>query len=91
MPTVVCQYWEESERGWGVRPEGFSLHLSMKDRDVFVNKHNESLPKDHVPDEYTRISGDPKPLDVPASVAKKIKKPGSWFSGTPDKLIGKKK
>lgn len=87
MPLVIIQYWEESERGWDVRPDGFSLHLSMKDRDAFVSKHNEALPKDHVPDEYTRISGDPKPLDVPASVAKKIKKPGTWFSGNLSTLI----
>lgn len=25
---VICQKWEESERGWGTRPNGYSLHLA---------------------------------------------------------------
>ena len=26
---VVCQLWEESERGWGVRPDGYSLQACL--------------------------------------------------------------
>jgi hypothetical protein len=91
MPLVVCQHWREYERGWGSRPDGFSLHRTMADRDAFIERHNKALPKDHVPDEYTRNEGEPRPLDVPASVSRKIKGIGTWFTGTPDKLIGKKK
>ena len=36
---VVCQYWEESERGWGVRPDGCSLHLTEADRKQFIKEY----------------------------------------------------
>ena len=87
MPIVVCQYWDESERGWGVRPDGFSLHRTMADLDAFVKEHNDRLPTDYIPDEYTRVSGEPKALDVPKSIAKAIKGNGKWFIGTPERLI----
>jgi hypothetical protein len=34
---VVYQSWLESERGWGVRPDGYSLHLSLGDRKRFID------------------------------------------------------
>ena len=86
----VCQFWEESERGWGVRPDGFSLHLSMADHAAYVKEHNDALPKGYVPDEYTRVSGSAHPIDLPAGVVRKIKGHGTWFSGTPETLMGEK-
>lgn len=53
---VVCQKWEESERGWGVRPDGYSLHLTEADLENYIRAHNRALPKE-VPDEYDRPSG----------------------------------
>ncbi len=55
---VVCQKWEESERGWGVRPDGYSLHLTEADLENYIRAHNRALPKE-VPDEYDRPSGTP--------------------------------
>jgi hypothetical protein len=36
MPNVVIQNWEESERGWGVRPDGYTIHPNRAHRDAFV-------------------------------------------------------
>ncbi|MFA6461851.1 MAG: hypothetical protein WCV90_06305 [Candidatus Woesearchaeota archaeon] len=55
---VVKQEWDESERGWGIRPDGYSLHLSVEDRQQFIKDYWGTMP-DSVPDEYSRPSGDP--------------------------------
>lgn len=56
--TVVCQDWEESERGWGVRPDGFTLHLTVEDHAAFVEKFAKQFHSaKEAPDEYTRTSG----------------------------------
>lgn len=62
MYTVFCQQWEESERGWGVRPDGFSLHLSVEDAKAFASdfmKNQRRLLGEAVPDEYERPCGEP--------------------------------
>jgi hypothetical protein len=55
--VVYIQPWEETERGWGTRPDGISIHRS---EDV-VSKHcNEIMDEQEqrfgseVPDEYSR-------------------------------------
>lgn len=61
--SIIHQLWEESERGWGVRPDGYSHHLSYQDRSVFIKEYWDSMP-DEVPDEYSRSSGDLKEVQV---------------------------
>jgi len=62
---VVCQDWEESERGWGVRPDGFTLHLTMDNRDAYVNGYCRTFHTEaQAPDEYTRVSGDPRLVEA---------------------------
>lgn len=61
--VVVCQRWEESERGWGVRPDGFSLHIHPGDREAFIERHWDELPVE-TPDEYDRPSGEPFEVGV---------------------------
>ena len=61
--VVVRQNWEESERGWGVRPDGYSLHLTQSDRNVFVRAYWDSMPGE-VPDEYERPTGETFPIEV---------------------------
>jgi hypothetical protein len=53
---VLRQDWEESERGWGTRPDGYSLHLHEDDREAFIKAYWDSMP-DHAPAEYSRPSG----------------------------------
>lgn len=51
---VVCQDWVEHERGWGSRPDGYSLHLTFADRDIYVEGFNSTYNNRVVtPDEYT--------------------------------------
>lgn len=45
--------WEESERGYGTRPDGFSLHVSEDDGKEFVANFHKSLPM-IVPHTYSR-------------------------------------
>lgn len=80
-PTVtsypaVLQEWEESERGWGVRPDGATLHLTQTDRDIYVDGFNKEFnpPMDEAPDEYRRVSGPPRNIRVtPAAYAALIR------------------
>lgn len=56
MNRCLIQFWEESERNWGVRPDGCSLHLDS-------NEHNNYLSfiysnrEDNTPNEYERVIG----------------------------------
>ena len=68
---VLCQKWEESERGWGTRPDGYSLHLSEADRKCFIKEHWGRLP-DEVPDEYSRPSGTPYWCEVDEKAKRKV-------------------
>lgn len=68
---VVVQKWEVSERGWGCRPDGNSLHGAESDRVNFIRAHNATLP-DAVPDEYSRPCGSPYEVDIAALA------PGQW-------------
>lgn len=71
MKFVYCLLWEESERGWGVRPDGASLHLSTEDSAQFVKAYWAQQP-DEVPDEYSRPSGKPKLIEVDDETYEKI-------------------
>lgn len=77
--TIVVQKWEESERGWGCRPDGWTMHLTMEARDAYVvlyAKRQDAQFKSQgghgVPDEYTRPSGTPYPMDVDEETYNKI-------------------
>ena len=60
---VIRQDWEESERGWGVRPDGYTLHLTLEDHAAYVKKFYTGR-DGPVPDEYTRVSGDPRTVMI---------------------------
>lgn len=69
---AYLQYWEESERGWGVRPDGCSLHLSLDDSTKYVKNYTKTLPKE-VPDEYSRVSGPPISVFVSEVIYNRIR------------------
>jgi hypothetical protein len=84
--SVIAQDWEESERGWGTRPDGFTLHLTAEAckayvKDYYLKYNNKAV----TPDEYTRTCGDPRPIDVNATIYKKLvkhkAKNGLWGNG----------
>ncbi len=94
--TVLYQEWEESERGWGVRPDGFSLHVDRAHRDAFVTSYQKrqheyfvssGMSEDSVPDEYTRISGEPIAINIPAKILTQLDKLGGNYRGF-DRNIG---
>ena len=64
---VVCQKWEESERGWGCRPDGFSLHLSYEGLARYIKFYWDSMPNE-APDEYSKPDGTPYPVGVGDSI-----------------------
>jgi hypothetical protein len=71
---VVCQDWEESERGWGTRPDGFTLHLTEADRAAYVQGYYETFNnRPSAPDEYTRTSGKPRVVAVTEAMRKDLK------------------
>lgn len=61
--TVVVQKWEESERGWGTRPDGYSIHPDEAARERFVKAYWDDMP-DSAPDEYSRPCGTPYTAEV---------------------------
>jgi hypothetical protein len=73
-PVVIVK-WEESELGWGVRPDGYSLHLTVGDSKAFIDDYWKSMP-DEVPEEYSRpsLSSNATAVDVDEKTYKKIKK-----------------
>jgi hypothetical protein len=51
MNKCIFQYWEESERGYGVRPGGCSIHSSLEEHMNFINSIYSSR-TDKVPQGY---------------------------------------
>jgi hypothetical protein len=88
---VLYQAWEESERGWGVRPDGYSLHIDRSHRDKFVEAllkrqseyfKGRGLKDGDAPDEYTRVSGDPMPVKVTRAVYRQLVAKGGDYQGS---------
>ena len=58
MNKVLLQFWEESERGWGVRPDGASLHINAESYRKYLNNIYDSRRDiQDVPNEYARVVG----------------------------------
>ena len=74
MKKVYLQYWEESERGWGIRPDGCSLHMNPQNHKEFVSKIYEGRDPNNVPDEYERICGPLIQVEVKDSLYDKLEK-----------------
>lgn len=101
MPQAWCQQWEESEAGWGVRPDGYSLHLSQEDAQEFSRQYMENQQAYFkgkgvigVPAEYTRPSGTPYLVEVTDEVLAELstsrakKHHGKSYTGSAPKPVG---
>ena len=56
MQVVYVLPWTESERGWGVRPGGVSIHFSREAVEQYVKDHEKWQLKTYganAPDEYS--------------------------------------
>lgn len=65
--TLIKQNWREFERGWGSRPDGYTLHLDEAGRERFVDeflRKQDQRAGGHVPDEYSRPWGDATIVEV---------------------------
>ena len=65
---MYAQEWHESERGWGTRPDGYSIHAVQSDVAAYVKAYWDSMP-DFVPDEYSRPVGKPFLTEVDDDIA----------------------
>lgn len=78
MKPIVVQEWEESERGWRRRPDGFSLHLTVADAKAYAKEYWDEEKKRNskggVPDEYSRECGSPQLIDVEDIVYEAVEK-----------------
>lgn len=79
--TVIVQEWEESEAGWGCRPDGVSVHLTLEDAKIYSDEFAKKQHKASVaagikgtPSEYTRISGKPYEKTVLYKIYKLVEK-----------------
>jgi len=70
---VMVQKWEESERGWGCRPDGYSIHATEADRAAYVADYWATMPA-AAPDEYERPCGMPYIADVDDAVWASLQK-----------------
>jgi hypothetical protein len=70
---VILQYWEESERGWGLRPDGCSLHIDARSHEDYVDMIYRDRTFYHsVPQEYDRIVGNPVKVIVIESLYERV-------------------
>lgn len=89
--TAIAQNWDELEKGWGARPDGFTLHLNSKDQRSFNKAYwKAELQRTGgiAPAEYTRESGKPFPVIVDTLTYEILEnfsvqqaKPGLWGNG----------
>jgi hypothetical protein len=68
---VFCQPWIESESGWGTRPDGYSIHLTLLDREAYVIDYWSKMPK-AVPEEYSRPVGQPYLTEISDMLLKQL-------------------
>ena len=73
IAEIWIMEWEESERGWGTRPDGYSVHPSEAASRKWLADYWERMKEydrqqgygtGYVPDEYSRPYGDAFPLRV---------------------------
>jgi hypothetical protein len=77
MKKVYLQYWEESEKGWGIRPDGCSLHIDVEEHKKYINSIYENRKINEVPNEYDRIIGEPIICFVKDDLLESLKKKGT--------------
>ena len=75
--AVYCLSWVESERGWGIRPDGYSFHNSVAEAKAYIERYNSRLPKDHVPDCYSYPTSEPFLTQVNSEFYKEVMEKGT--------------
>ena len=65
MNKVLLQLWEESNTKEGFLSDGCSLHLNLKERDIFVSSVYKNRDNSIIPNEYDRIVGELSQSNIP--------------------------
>lgn len=69
---AIALEWEETERGWGTRPDGISIHTTSEEADRYVQAYNDCLHKE-CPAEYDRpTTGKKIKVEVCDKIAERI-------------------
>jgi hypothetical protein len=68
---VARQDWVECEKGWGTRPDGYSLHDNLKDHKAYIDEYWASMPAD-MPAAFSSPDGGPYPTAVDERTYQKI-------------------
>jgi len=71
LEDAIHLSWTESEKGWGIRPDGCSLHLITDDSRDFVEAYWARMP-DEPPEEYSKPAGEPVKVFVSPKIYKQI-------------------
>lgn len=72
MPLAYLVTWTESERGWGQRPDGHSLHLSPADYAAYYEEYRKKLPAE-APNEYSYPEPGILAVEVPDELYDKLR------------------
>jgi hypothetical protein len=67
MKNIILQLWEEFDINSGIIPDGCSLHLDMKSRDIYIKSFNEKnnlSENSTVPPVYEKPIGNPVEVEV---------------------------
>lgn len=75
------QEWVETERGWGTRPDGYTVHRKLEDVEMFLLEMRREEKKRHngaVPDVYSYPIGTPFELEFPDEEAPDLICHGEW-------------
>jgi hypothetical protein len=77
MNKCVLQFWEESEKGWGIRPDGCTIHLNERFRDSYISKIYSNRSNKSIPKEYDRPVGNPIECFISDSLYEKVDQIGT--------------
>ncbi len=57
--------WTEYERGWGQRPDGATLHISLEEAQLYCDQITAKRDPKNVPDEYSSPDLNPWTDEIP--------------------------
>lgn len=87
---VLLEEWTESERGWGTREDGASIHQDRENHDKYIRSYWAGMPKT-VPNEYSFPGGEPIEIFVDKKTFDEVQKHGSVRLGEGSYLERRKK
>lgn len=80
MPVVHMLSWEESEAGWGCRPDGVSLHLTAAHAKAYLQAFYAARPPGLTPECYDRpASEEPVAVEVSEHLMQEVASAGGNF------------